>query len=221
MRSSESVRPIARRLARAVHTVDPLRHEWKPMLELAGPVALAEIGWMSMGIVDTVMVGSIGPEAIGAVGLGSIVFTAFAVFGMGLLLGLDTLVSQAFGARRLDECHRWLLHGVYLGLILTLPLSLIVWGVVRSLDGAGLHPSVLALTVPYLEVVAWSLLPLLLYAAFRRYLQGMNVVRPVMFALVSANLINAFFNWILIYGHLGFPALGTRGAAWATCISRV
>ena len=79
----------------------------------------------------------------------------------------------------------------------------------------------LRLTIPYLEIVAWSALPLLLYATFRRYLQSMNVVLPVMFALVSANLINILANWILVFGHLGAPALGVNGAGWATCISRV
>ena len=83
------------------------------MFALAAPVVIAELGWMTMGMVDTLMVGPLGPEAIGAVGLGSSLFIAVAIFAMGMLLGLDTLVSQSFGAGRLDECHRWLLHGVY------------------------------------------------------------------------------------------------------------
>ena len=74
-----------------------------------------------MGMVDTLMVGSLGPEAIGAVGLGSSLFVAVAIFAMGMLLGLDPLVSQSFGAGRPDECRRWLLQGVYLALILRSP----------------------------------------------------------------------------------------------------
>ena len=88
------------------------------MLALAVPVVLAEVGWIMMGIVDTIMVGRLGPEAIGAVGVGSSLFFALAVFGLGLMLGLDTQVSQAFGARRLDECHRWLYHGLALAALL-------------------------------------------------------------------------------------------------------
>lgn len=191
------------------------------MLALAGPVVLAELGWMTMGIVDTIMVGPLGPEAIGAVGFASTLFTAFVVLGIGLLLGLDTFVSQSFGAQRLDECHRWLVHGVYLALILTVPLAIIVWATAGLLHAARLHPSVLVLTVPYLIIENWGLLPLLLYSAFRRYLQGMSIVRPVMFALISANLVNAAFNWILIYGHFGMPAMGTNGSAWATSFARV
>jgi MATE family multidrug resistance protein len=191
------------------------------MLGLAGPVVLAELGWITMGIVDTLMVGRLSPEAIGAAGIGANTFIAIAVFGMGLLLGLDTLVSQSFGAGRLDECHRWLHHGVILALLLAGPITLVVWLLVWSLDSWGLDPRVLPLTRDYLSVVGWSLLPLLLYAAFRRYLQAINIVRPVMFALVSANLINAFVNWILIFGKLGAPAIGVRGAAWATVAARI
>jgi MATE family multidrug resistance protein len=196
------------------------RAELRTMLALAGPVILAEIGWMSMGIVDTLMVGPLGPQAIGATGLGASLFIAVAIFGMGLLLGLDTLVSQAFGARRLDECHRWLFHGVALALLLALPLMLIVWAFTRALVDFGLHPAVLPLATTYLTNVSYSMPPLLLYAACRRYLQGMGVVAPVTFALVSANLVNAFFNWVLIYGHGGFPALGVGGSAWATTLAR-
>jgi multidrug resistance protein, MATE family len=191
------------------------------MLALAGPVVLGELGWIAMGIVDTLMVGRLGAEAIGAAGIGTNTFFAIAVFGMGLLLGLDTVVSQSFGAGRLDECHRWLVHGVFLALVLAVPITLLVWLLVWSLDSWGLDPRVLPLTRDYLSVVGWSLLPLLLYAAFRRYLQATNIVRPVMFALVSANLINAFVNWILIFGKLGAPAMGVRGSAWATVAARI
>jgi MATE family multidrug resistance protein len=104
--------------------------------------------------------------------------------------------------------------------LLTIPITLLVRLLVWSLDYWGLNPRVLPLTRDYLSVVSWSLLPLLLFASCRRYLQGINTVRPIMFALLSANLINAFFNWILIFGHFGAPALGVRGAAWATVASR-
>lgn len=197
------------------------RSELLPLLRLAGPVVLAEIGWMGMGIVDTMMVGPLGPAAIGAAGLGSGVFTSVAIFGMGLMLGLDALVSQAYGAGHRDECARWLHHGVLLALV-TAPLVMtLTWMAYLTLDSWGLHPDILALVKPYLSVIAAGAWPLLLYAAFRRYLQGMHIVRPIMFALVSANLINAGGNWLLIYGNLGFPALGVAGSAWATTAARV
>ncbi|MGH9461253.1 MAG: MATE family efflux transporter, partial [Vicinamibacteria bacterium] len=103
-----------------------LKDELKPMARLAGPVVAAELGWSFMGTVDTLMVGRVSAEAIGAVSLGTALYLAVAIFGMGLLLGLDTVVSQAFGAGRLDDCHRSLVHGVYLSLILTPILSGII-----------------------------------------------------------------------------------------------
>jgi MATE family multidrug resistance protein len=120
-----------------------------------------------------------------------------------------------------DDCHRWLVHGVVLSLLIALPVTLLLILLSRLLGGWGLDPTVLHLTRPYLGVVVWSVLPLLFYATFRRYLQGMGVVRPVMIALVTANVTNVIVNWVLIYGKLGAPALGVRGAAWATVLSRV
>ena len=190
------------------------------MFSLAAPVVLAELGWMTMGMVDTLMVGRLSPEAIGAVGIGSSVFLAVGVFAMGLLLGLDTLVSQAYGARRLEECHRWLVHGVALSIVLTVPIMGILHLVIASLDRWGMDAEVLRLTRPYMDVITWSVLPLLLYASFRRYLQGMGSVRPAMVALVLANVVNVLVNWMLIFGRFGAPAMGVAGAGWATVGSR-
>jgi len=191
------------------------------MLRLAVPVILAEVGWTTMGLVDTLMVGPLGPAAIGAVGFGSIVFVAIGIFGMGLLLGLDTVISQAFGAGRQAECHRWLIQGLNLSIVAAAPLLLLSYGIIATLPAWGLNPAVRDLTLGYLNVLAPSVVPLLFYATFRRYLQAMNAVRPITFALTTANLINLGANWVLVYGKLGFPALGTTGSAWATLISRV
>lgn len=199
----------------------PLRAHLRPLLRMAGPVVLAELGWMSMGLVDTIMVGPLGPAAIGAVGLGSSLFVAVAIFAMGLMLGLDTLVSQACGARLLHECHAWLFTALALAILLGLPMTAgLLWGA-PLIGRFGLHADVEPLVIPYFRTLIWGLLPLLTYASFRRYLQGMSLVRPVTFALVSANLVNIGGNWALIYGHAGLPALGTIGAAWATDVSRL
>jgi MATE family multidrug resistance protein len=197
-----------------------LKGELGHMLSLAGPVVLAEIGWVGMSTVDTMMVGRLSAEAIGAVSIGAMIFLAVAIFGMGLLLGLDTLVSQSYGAGKIEDCHRSLFHGVYLSVLLTPLLTLAVWGIIPFLDDWGITPEVLVLTIPYLEVLTWSLLPLLLYASFRRYLQALDWVKPVMVVLITANIVNALTNWILIFGNLGAPALGVVGAGWATFVSR-
>src|SRR6266566_2312391 len=98
-----------------------LRAEFRPTLQLALPLVLAELGWMSMAIVDTTMVGRLPSSAvaISAVSLGGILVHVLAFFGGGLLIGLDTLVSQAFGAGQREDCHRSLVHGIYLSLALT------------------------------------------------------------------------------------------------------
>lgn len=190
------------------------------MFRLATPVVVAELGWTAMSTVDTLMVGRISAEAIGAVSLGSAIFLGVTIFGMGLLLGLDTLISQAYGSGRLRDCHRSLIHGIYAALMLALPLTAILWLVMQALPGLGINPAVLELTLPYLRPVTWSLLPLLLYAASRRYLQATGHESSVMVVLVMANVVNALTNWGLVFGKWGFPELGVVGAGWATFVSR-
>lgn len=191
------------------------------MLRLAIPVVMAELGWMAMGLVDTLMVGPLGPEAISAVGVGGAMYIAVAIFGMGVLLGLDTLVSQAFGAGRVDDCHRWLIDGLVLAALMTMPIIAVCLALAYSVPSLGFHPDVAPHLESYLFVLIWSTPFLLAYAACRRYLQGMQMVKPVMFALITANVLNAVMNWVLVYGHLGFPAMGVSGSAWATLIARI
>lgn len=174
-----------------------------------------------MGIVDTIMVGPLGPAAIGAAGMGSSVFTSVAIFGMGLMLGLDTFVSHAHGAGDEQSCRQWLHSGVWLAIGMSPLVMTVAWLILLTIDWWGLHPQIRPLVSGYLGAISFGAPPLLLYAAFRRYLQGMHIVRPIMFALVTANLVNAAANWVLIYGHLGLPALGVPGAAWATTVARV
>lgn len=188
---------------------------------LTAPVALAELGWMSMTTVDTIMIGPLGPAAIGAVGIGSSAFYSFAIFGMGLLLGLDTLVSQSFGAGNRPDCHRSLMQGIYLALFLTPPLMLLFALMPPVFYLLGINPEVSAMAGRFLVTLSASTLPLLLYGAQRRYLQGIGHVRAVMFVLISANLVNWLFNWVLIRGHWGFQPLGVVGSALSTCLARV
>ena len=105
-----------------------VRAEWRAelgaMVKLAVPVVLSELGWMVMGVVDTIMVGRLGPSAIGAVALANAVYYTPAISGIGLMLGLDTLVSQAYGREDHEECHRWLAQGVYLAIIAAIPIML-------------------------------------------------------------------------------------------------
>jgi len=199
-----------------------LRAELRPTIRLALPLVLAELGWMSMGIVDTVMVGHLpdSATAMGAVSLSSNIFIVLGLFGGGLLLGLDTIVAQAFGAGQREDCHRSLVNGIYLSIALTPVLALPTLFFRRMLTSLGIAASIIDQAVPYMRALVIGLFPLLLYFAVRRTLQAMNMVKPVAFALVSANLINLFFNWVLIYGKWGFPAMGTVGSGWSTAIAR-
>jgi MATE family, multidrug efflux pump len=204
-------------------SIHAFRKELRPTVRLALPLVLAEIGWMSMAIVDTMMVGRLpnSATAMGAVSLGSNIFIVLALFGGGLLLGLDTLVSQAFGAGQREDCHRSLLNSIYLSFALTPFLAAPVWLLPALLGSMRVDPGVLVLAIPYTKALAVGLLPLLLYFAVRRCLQAMNMVKPVAFALVTANIVNAVGNWILIYGKLGVPAMGAVGSGWSTAIARL
>ena len=197
------------------------RQELGAMVALAVPVVLSELGWMAQGIVDTIMVGRLGPAAIGAVALGNAVYYTPALFGIGLLLGLDTLVAQAFGRKDHDECHRWLAQGVYLACVSTPPLMLLIYLASFGFAPFGITPEVAAPAAAYLRILNWGTLPLLLYAGTRRYLQGVGDVRVITLTFVAANLINWFGNWVLISGQLGFPALGVSGSALSTLIARI
>jgi MATE family multidrug resistance protein len=198
-----------------------IRSELVPMLRLAVPVVMAELGWMAMGVVDTLMVGPLGPEAISAVGVGASMHIAFAIFGMGVLLGLDTLVSQAYGAGDVTGCHRWLIDGLTLAAIMAVPITGVCLLLAFAIPSLGFHEAVAPPLQSYFLIVVGSTPFLLGYAACRRYLQGMHLATPVMFALITANLLNAVADWALIYGHLGLPELGVAGAAWATLFSRI
>jgi len=191
------------------------------MIRLGAPLVFAELGWMAMGVVDTMFVGRVGAEAIGAVGLGTMVFYGVSISAAGLLLGLDTLVARAYGAGDREDCHRSLASSLWLaGLMIPFVMGA-VWALEAILPAFGVDQAVLRDTRPYLHALIWSAPPLLIYFALRRYLQALHIARPVMITLLTANLVNLAGNWILVLGHLGAPRLGAEGAGWATCFSRV
>jgi len=196
--------------------------QFRPMLRLAVPLALTELGWLAMSFVDTVMVGRLpdSATAIGAVSLGSTLFYTIGVFGSGIVLGMDTLVAQAYGAGRMEECHRTMWNALYLACTISPLLMLSVLAFLPLFSHFGLSPALVAETVPFLKALVWSTFPLALYFALRRYLQAMHIVKPVVFALISANLVNLLGNWVFVYGHLGARAFGVAGSGWSTCVSR-
>jgi len=199
----------------------PWKRELAALVQLAVPVVLSELGWMAQSVVDTIMVGRLGPAAIGAVALGNAVFYTPSLFGIGLLLGLDTVVAQAYGRKDFDDCHRWLAQGIYLALAISPLLMILVAGASFGFARFGITAEVATPAAAYLRVLDWSLLPLLIYGAARRYLQGVGQVRVITVTYIAANLVNWAGNWALIYGHLGFPAMGVRGSALSTVVARI
>src|SRR5581483_11220056 len=119
-----------------------IRQEFGPMLRLATPLALAELGWMLMGIVDTVMAGPLGPAAVGTGSLGNMIFFPIAICGTGMLLGMDTMVAQAFGAADVPDTRRTLISGIWLGTSLAPLVALALWGCLPLLRAAGVNPHV-------------------------------------------------------------------------------
>jgi multidrug resistance protein, MATE family len=198
-----------------------MRKEIGPMLRLATPLALTELGWMLMGIVDTVMAGRLSAAAVGAGTLGNMLFYPIAIAGAGMLLGMDTLVAQAFGAGEGRDCRRSLVNGLWLAVAVSPPICAVLLALIPALRVAGVNPNVFAQFKPYLVALLWGIPPLLFYAAFRRYLQAVNLVQPMLFAMISANVLNVIGNWALMFGHLGAPAMGLTGSGWSTTISRV
>jgi multidrug resistance protein, MATE family len=197
------------------------RKEIRPMLRLAIPLALADLGWMAMGFVDTVMAGRLGAAAMGAGALGGMLFFPIAVCGTGMLLGMDTLVSQAFGARDDDACRRALISGLWVALINAPIVAAILALTIPLLRATGTNQNVMRLLDPFLRALLWGLLPLMFYTAFRRYLQAQNIVRPITIAVVSANLVNFAGNWLLMYGNWGAPRMGLEGSGVSTSLSRL
>jgi multidrug resistance protein, MATE family len=196
------------------------RTELRAMFSLALPLVLSELGWMAMGIEDTMFVGRVSAEAIGAISIGTTIFYTFAILGGGLLLGLDTLVSQATGAGDIEDRHRSLVNGLWLLAALIPTVMLIVTGVVSILGLFGVNPAVLAQVAPYMRTLNWSTPPLLVFFCLRRYLQSIGRPRPVMLAMAAANLVNIAGNWIFVFGNLGAPRMGAVGSAWSTVIAR-
>jgi MATE family multidrug resistance protein len=198
----------------------PTRGELREMLRLASPVVLAQVGIMLMGVVDTAMVGRVSPATIAAVALGHIYWVVLTVPGIGLLLVLDPIISQAVGAKDQEGVARGVQRGVLLALALSLPTALLLmpgelfFGVLRQ------PPEVTPIAAAFSRWSSLGVVPFYLFVVLRQSLQAMATVRPVVLAIVVTNLVNGGLDWVLIYGHFGFPALGAVGAAISTVFSR-
>lgn len=189
-------------------------------MRLALPVVAAQVGMVLLGVVDTIMVGRLSAQALAAVALGSIFTFGTMILAIGILHGLDPLVSQAYGAGEHEEIGLHLLRGIGLALALSIPYVLLfIWSapVLRLFRQP---PEVIALAGPFIRALAPGVPALFVFVALRQTLQAITVVRPVLLAVLLANLVNFVGNLALIYGRFGLPALGVVGSGWSTTICR-
>ncbi len=197
-----------------------LEGQLAPTIRLALPVVIAQLSQMLMGLVDTYMVGKLGPQFIGGVAVGNAFHVTLSIFGIGLLLGLDYLISFAYGQKNLAICHYWLIQGIYFVLLMAVPLTLASYFLSFHLDKFGINPEIAVQAGLFLRTFCFSLTPFLLFAVFRQYLQAMNCVKIITFISIAANFLNAGFNWLFIYGRWGISPMGVAGSGIATTLTR-
>ena len=198
-----------------------LRSEIRKMAALGLPVAVTQLSSMLLGFVDTVMVGRVSVEAIGATSLANVWTFGTVMFANGILFGLDPIVAQAHGARDGERAARALQTGVSLSLLLSIPVGLLWMQTQTVLLLAGQDPELARMAHQYALVQIPGIPFFLAYSALRQYLQGREHMRPALCVVLIANVFNIVFNWVLIFGHWGFPALGVVGAGIASTLTRV
>lgn len=175
---------------------------------------------MAMGAVDTVMVGRVTPTDLAAVAIGNLYFFGVAVFGMGVLFALDPVISQAVGAQDANAVARGVQRGGLLALILTALASVLLLPAGPILGALRQPPDVVPVAAGYAWASILGVYPFYGFVVLRQSLQAMGRIRPLLWTVAAANVVNVVFNWILIYGNLGAPELGAVGSGWATSLSR-
>ena len=198
----------------------PHQADLKGLVSLALPVALVQFGLMSMGAVDTVMVGRVSAVDLAAVAVGHLYFFGVAVFGMGVLFALDPIVAQAVGAGDVVGVARGVQRGGVLAAALTLLASLLLLPAGPFLAAFHQPPEVIPIAARYAMGLIPGVFPFYAFVVVRQSLQAMGKVRAIVITVVAANAVNVFLNWVLVFGNLGFPSMGAVGSSWATSLSR-
>ncbi len=194
--------------------------EFNYNLKLASPVILGMLGHTFVSFVDNVMVGQLGTAELAAVSLGnSFMFIAMSI-GIGFSTAITPLIAETDAANNFEEGKSSFKHGLFLCTVLGILLFLSVF-IARPLLFFMKQPvEVVELAIPYLNLVAFSLIPLIVFQAFKQFSDGLSMTRYPMYATLLANIINVILNYILIFGKFGCPQLGIVGAAYGTLISR-
>jgi MATE family multidrug resistance protein len=198
----------------------PTGAELREMVRLAWPVVLAQVGIMMLGVVDTAMVGRVGPDAVAAVALAHIYWVNLTIPGIGLLFVLDPVVSQAVGAGDRIAVARGVQRGVILACAVTIPATLALMPGEFFFSLLRQPPTIAPIAAEFARWTALGMLPFFLFVALRQSLQAMGSTRAIVVAIIVGNIVNFVLNWILIYGHFGMPPMGALGSAISTVIGR-
>src|SRR5690554_36770 len=188
---------------------------------LAYPVMLSQLGQVGVGIADTMMVGRLGAETLAAASLGNSIFFVIMMFGIGVSMSITPLVASADGEGKSKRITRIFKHGFIINVFTGMILFMLILLASPGLYHLNQPLEVVNLAIPYLAIVTFSLLPFMVFQTFKQFTEGMSQTKQAMAITILCNLLNVFLNWVMIYGNLGFPALGLNGAGYATLISRI
>ena len=195
--------------------------QYRENLSLALPVMLSQVGQVFVQLCDNAMVGHLGALSLAAVSFGGAVFVIFLFFGTGISMGLTPLVGEMYARRDYRTSARLFQNALVLNSAVGILLFIILQLLGQCLGLMGQSDEVVAEAAPYYNYLAWSIIPFMVFAAFKQFLEGVGNTITGMVVVLTANAINILFNYLLIYGHWGFPAMGAAGAGLATLISRI
>ena len=192
------------------------RRELKELFRLAVPLAAAQAGTNLMGLVDVAVLGRLGARELAGAGLANAVFFAFSIMGMGLVMGVDPLISQAVGAGDRLRARHTMWQGIWLSLVVAAGLTTVLLLATWLLPRVGSSPELIGPARLYLLVRVVSIVPFLMFFAVRSYLQSHGHTRPMVLSMVLANVANFGLDILFVFGAGPIPAMGVAGAALAT-----
>jgi MATE family multidrug resistance protein len=189
-------------------------------IRLAVPVVLVQLGFTTMGLVDTLMVGRISASILAAVALGNLYVFNVSIFGVGTLMALDPIVSQGFGAGDHAGVSRAVQRGLIIAGLISVVTALCLAPAGSVLRALHQPAEIIPDAAGYARISIAGVIPYFSFVVLRQSLQAMHRVAPIVWTMIVANLCNAGLNWVFVYGHLGSPPMGVAGSAIATAISR-
>ncbi|MFC2188020.1 MATE family efflux transporter [Peijinzhouia sedimentorum] len=197
------------------------REHFRRNITLAYPVVLSQLGQVMVAVVDSAMVGQTGSIPLAAASLANSITFIMIAFAIGISYAITPLIAAADGQGRAREISEILRHGLVLNIFAGLMIFILIASGSGLLHYMGQDPEVVELAIPYMGIIAFSIVPLMVFQTFRQFTEGLSQTRQAMVITIASNLLNVFLNYLLIFGKWGFPALGLNGAGWATLISRV